>query len=189
MSKARRWLTVILTLVLLSLLGFKVIKQDNVRVTDLSNRDDPTYTTASSRTTVYNPQGILTYQLISGLVRYYDNQQLSWFDKPVLTTYDQKHVATWTLQSDKAKLTNDNKLYLYGHVLITALSKDSRLQHVATNSAIIDLTSQDVSSDDKVQLTGQGFTSTGEKLRGNLQTKTAKLLEKVITSYEIQNKK
>lgn len=189
MSITRRWLTAILILILLFLLGLKIIRQDKNQDTDTPASDAPTYTTEASKTTVYNPEGILTYQLMSGLVRYYDKQQLSWFDKPVLTTYDNNHVATWTLQADKAKLTNDNTLYLYGHVLITALSTDSRLQHVATNSAMINLTSQDVSSDDKVQLTGQGFTSTGEKLRGNLQTKTAKLLEKVITSYEIQNQK
>ena len=51
----------------------------------------------------------------------------------------------------------------------------------------MNLVSQDVTSDDQVTLYGRSFNSTGMKMRGNLRTKNAELIEKVKTSYEIQN--
>ncbi|RCU35099.1 LPS export ABC transporter periplasmic protein LptC, partial [Acinetobacter baumannii] len=47
---------------------------------------------------------------------------------------------------------------------------------------------QDVTSDDMVTLYGTTFNSSGLKMRGNLRSKNAELIEKVRTSYEIQNK-
>ncbi|WP_423790182.1 LPS export ABC transporter periplasmic protein LptC, partial [Listeria monocytogenes] len=44
-----------------------------------------------------------------------------------------------------------------------------------------------VSSDDEVTLFGTNFTSNGMKMRGNLRAKTAELIDKVKTNYEIQN--
>ncbi|MVZ11216.1 lipopolysaccharide ABC transporter substrate-binding protein LptC, partial [Enterobacteriaceae bacterium 8376wG6] len=41
----------------------------------------------------------------------------------------------------------------------------------------------------EVTLYGTNFTSTGMKMRGNLRTKTAELIDKVKTNYEIQNQK
>ncbi|XNM76727.1 LPS export ABC transporter periplasmic protein LptC [Escherichia coli] len=34
---------------------------------------------------------------------------------------------TWSVKADKAKLTNDRMLYLYGHVEVNALVPDSQL--------------------------------------------------------------
>lgn len=50
----------------------------------------------------------------------------------------------------------------------------------------MNLITQDVASDDEVTLFGIGFTSEGMRMRGNLRDKTAELIEKVKTSYEIQ---
>jgi lipopolysaccharide export system protein LptC len=65
----------------------------------------------------------------------------------------------------------------------------SQLQRIKTDNARVNLTTQDVASDDEVTLYGTGFTSNGMKMRGNLRDKTAELIEKVTTSYEIQSKK
>ena len=110
--------------------------------------------------------------------------------QPVLTTFDvndANKVATWSVKADKAKLTNDRMLYLYGHVEITALTPDSQLRRITTDNAQVNLVTQDVSSDDLVTLYGTTFNSSGLKMRGNLRSKTAKLIEKVRTSYETQN--
>ncbi len=61
------------------------------------------------------------------------------------------------------------------------------LERIKTDNAQVNLVTQDVASDDQVTLYGRSFNSTGMKMRGNLRTKQAELLEKVKTSYEIQN--
>ena len=76
-------------------------------------------------------------------------------------------------------------LYLEGNVVAQSLSPLSRLQRIETESAVVNLTTQDILSDKMVKLNGQNFNSTGLKLTGNLQQQVANLKEQVKTHYEI----
>ncbi len=105
-----------------------------------------------------------------------------------MTTFDTNKVPTWSVKADRAKLTNDRMLYLTGHVEVNALTPDSQLRKITTDKAEINLVTQDVTSDTLVTLYGTSFNSSGLKMRGNLRSKNAELIEKVRTSYEIQNK-
>jgi lipopolysaccharide export system protein LptC len=136
---------------------------------------------------VYSPEGALNYRLIAQHVEYFSADAITWFTQPV-TTFDKDKIPEWSIKADKAKLTNDRMLYLYGHVEVNALTADSQLRKITTDNAQINLITQDVASDDQVTLYGTTFNSSGLKMRGNLRSKNAELIEKVRTSYEIQNK-
>lgn len=187
MSKSRRWITLILALIALVLIGWNLTSQDDRLTPTASNDQEPTYISEKSQTVVYNPTGALAYKLDSDKVTYFAADEVSWFVNPVMTTYDENKVPTWSVRSDKAKLTKDRMLYLYGHVEVNTLTQDSQLERILTDNAQVNLVTQDVTSDDQVTLFGRNFNSTGMKMRGNLRTKNAQLLEKVKTSYEIQN--
>ena len=187
MSKTRRWVIILLSLVALILIGLNLAGTDDTTQQEI-NPDDPTYTSEHSDTVVYSPAGALNYRFIAELVEYFSAQEVSWFTKPVMTTFDTNKVPTWSIKADKAKLTKDRMLYLYGNVEVDALSADSQLRKITTDNAQINLVTQDVTSDDMVTLYGTTFNSSGLKMRGNLRSKTAELIEKVRTSYEIQNK-
>ena len=189
MSKSRRWITLILALIALVLIGWNLTNQDDSATPVATNDQAPTYTSANSSTVVYNPTGALAYKLISDKVTYFAADELSWFDNPVMTTYDVNKIPTWSVRADKAKLTKDRMLYLYGHVEVNTLTQDSELERIKTDNAVVNLVTQDVTSDDQVTLYGRSFNSTGMKMRGNLRTKHAQLIEKVKSSYEIQNEK
>ncbi|TDS88467.1 lipopolysaccharide export system protein LptC [Rahnella sp. BIGb0236] len=189
MSKTRLWVILALTAIVLILIGWS-LSDNSDDVPQAVNDQDPTYQSAHTVTMVYDPLGSLTYKLVSDQVKYYTADQVTWFTNPVATMYDKNKVATWVLRSDKAKLTQDKMLYLYGHVQADSLTPEtSQLQRIKTDNARVNLTTQDVASDDEVTLYGTGFTSNGMKMRGNLRDKTAELIEKVTTSYEIQSKK
>ena len=66
-----------------------------------------------------------------------------------------------------------------------SLSPLSRLQRIETESAVVNLTTQDIRSDKMVTLNGQNFSSTGLKLTGNLQQQVVNVKEQVKTHYEI----
>ncbi|MFC0142083.1 LPS export ABC transporter periplasmic protein LptC [Erwinia mallotivora] len=189
MSKTRRWITLLLALVAIVLIGWNLADNDNSAAPATGNGQEPTYTSQSSNTVVYNPQGTLNYKLVSDKVTYFSLDGVSWFDNPIMTTYDENKIPTWSVRSDKAKLTNDRMLYLYGHVEVNSLTQDAQLQRIKTDNAVVNLVTQDVTSEDQVTLYGTSFNSTGMKMRGNLRNKTAELIEKVKTSYEIQNAK
>lgn len=190
MNKTKLWVTLLLGLIVLVLIGWTLSDSINKAPAVAVNNQDPTYQSQHTITVVYDPTGKLNYRLVSDEVKYYTADQLSWFTNPVVTMYDQNTVATWTVRSDRAKLTNDKMLYLYGHVQVDSLTPaTSQLQKIRTDNAQVNLVTQDVASDDEVYLYGTGFTSNGMKMRGNLRNKTAELIEKVNTNYEMPNKK
>lgn len=186
MSKTRRWIIFLLAFAALVLIGLNLTEKDEPSVT--VNNDTPTYQSELSTTVVYNPQGALSYKLTAQHVEYFSDTGTSWFTKPVMIQYDDNKIATWEIDADRAKLTDDKMLYLYGNVVVTALTPDSQLRKITTDNAQVNLITQDVASDDLVTLYGTTFNSSGLKMRGNLRSQTAQLIEKVKTSYEIQNK-
>lgn len=187
MSNAKKWLIVILSLVVLGLIGWNLAGNDSNSAEDkVINDGQPNYQTDDSVTFVYNPTGNLAYKLVSEKIDNYTEGKITWFSKPVLTTYNEAGEPTWAVKAFKARLTNDRILYLYSDVQVDSLTKESQIQRITTESAVVNLTTQDVSSDDKVTIIGQGLNSTGMKMKGNLRTKTAELIEDVKTHYVLQ---
>ncbi|KAA8999233.1 LPS export ABC transporter periplasmic protein LptC [Affinibrenneria salicis] len=187
MSRSTRWLTALLALVALVLIGLNLTDSDDeVNLAD-SAASAPAYTSQHTVTVVYSPQGNLNYKLVSDKVEYFADDQLSWFTQPVATLFNEQGAATWSVRADRARLTRDRMLYLQGHVEVNSLTTDSQLERIKTDNAQVNLVTQDISSDDEVTLYGASFTSNGMKMRGNLRNRTAELIEKVKTSYEIQN--
>lgn len=187
MSKTKRWVIILLALVALVLIGINLVDSDETAPV-AQNTDEPTYKSEDSSTVVYNPAGALNYRLIADHVEYFSDSATSWFTKPVMTVYDEDKIETWAVSADRAKLTEDRMLYLYGNVEVNALTAQAQLRKITTDNAQINLVTQDVTSEDLVTLYGTTFNSQGLKMRGNLRKKTAELIEKVKTSYEIQNK-
>lgn len=187
MSTTRRWGIILLALVALILIGINLTSHDHATQA-VDNTNEPTYQSEQSNTLVYSPDGALNYQLEAQHIEYFSDTGLSWFTKPVMIMLDANKIPTWSIKSDKAKLTSDRMLYLYGNVVVDALTPDAQLRKITTDNAQINLLTQDVVSDDLVTLYGTSFNSSGLKMRGNLRSKTAELIEKVRTSYEITNK-
>lgn len=187
MSKTTRWTTALLGLLVLVFIGWNLVDTDTSPAQTPVNAVAPTYQSEYTTTVVYNPAGGLNYKLVADHMDHFADQQITWFTRPLATTFDESKVPTWTVKADKAKLTQDKMLYLYGHVQVNSLTDASQLKRITTDNAVVNLVTQDVSSDDEVTLYGTGFNSTGMKMRGNLRNKIAELIEKVKTSYEIQN--
>lgn len=58
MSKTRRWVIILLTLVVLVLIGVNLADRDDTQP-DTVNTSDPTYKSDHSDTVVYSPEGAL----------------------------------------------------------------------------------------------------------------------------------
>ena len=154
----------------LVLIGVNLADRDDTQA-EVVNTSDPTYKSDHSDTVVYSPEGALNYRLVAQHVEYFSDDGTSWFTQPVLTTFDTDKVPTWSIKSDRAKLTNDRMLYLYGHVEVNALTADAQLRKLRRitprSTGHPDVTSQDL-----VTLYGTTFNSSGLRMRGNLRSKT-----------------
>lgn len=159
-------------------------------------QSDPVYQGQVIHTDVYNMEGFLSYTITAQDAQNYfykkraeapdQPQNITWFTKPVMILFDKVPEPDWSLKSDRAKLVDDNMLYLYGHVELDSLVPTSGLKKITTETAEINLITQDVSSNDTVTVYGDHFSSSGMKMRGNLRNREADLLEKVKTDYEVQ---
>ncbi len=91
MSKARRWVIIVLSLAVLVMIGINMAEKDDTAQVVVNN-NDPTYKSEHTDTLVYNPEGALSYRLIAQHVEYYSDQAVSWFTQPVLTTFDKDKI-------------------------------------------------------------------------------------------------
>ena len=196
-----RW-NIILGVIALALLGwYYSLNQDHGDLQSLIKKpDSPEYVGNKMETTVFSPEGKKQYLAISDKVEYYTQYGHTDFISPLVYLFDvsldnkdkdaktdkiQLEKQNWKLSAQKAKLTKDQMLYLEGGVVAESLDPLSRLQRVETEAAVINLKTQDITSDTQVKINGLNFNSSGLKLVGNLRQQVATLKEQVKTYYEI----
>lgn len=184
MSPLKLRFTLVLTIIALILIGWTLTDNRAERATHIEPSDqEPSYQSQHMVTLAYEPSGHLGYKLVSDEVKHYSTQKETWFTLPVMTMYDVENEPIWLVKAKRAKLSKTKVLYLFGDVEINNLAAKSQLERITTDNAEINLTTQDITTDDRVVLSGLNFSSTGVKLRGNLRNKSAKLLEQVVTNY------
>ncbi|OOF83276.1 LPS export ABC transporter periplasmic protein LptC [Rodentibacter ratti] len=197
-----RW-NIVLGVMTLCLLGwYYSLNQDNSDLQSLVKApDSPDYIGQKMETTVFSPDGKKQYLALSDKVEYFSQNGKTNFTAPLVYLFDsasdnqkQKNETakllesqSWKLSAQKAVLTKDEILYLEGNVVAESLEPTSRLQLVETQSAVVNLKTQDITSDTMVKINGQNFHSTGLKMVGNLRQQVATLKEQVKTYYEISN--
>ena len=196
-----RW-NIILGVIALALLGwYYSLNQDHGDLQRLIKKpDSPEYVGNKMQTTVFSPEGKKQYLAISNKVEHYTQDGHTDFISPLDSLFDvsldnkdkdtktdkfQLEKQDWKLSAKKAKLTKDQMLYLEGGVVAESLDPLSRLQRVETEAAVINLKTQDITSDTQVKINGLNFNSSGLKLVGNLRQQVATLKEQVKTYYEI----
>ncbi len=196
-----RW-NVILSIIAFGLLGwFYSLNRDAPDLSNLVKKpDSPDYIGNKMETTVFSPEGKKQYVSFADNVKHYTVDGHTDFEMPLVYLFDvnssntsqAKDVAhtlasqSWKLSAKKAKLTKDEMLYLEGDVVAESLEPTSHLQRVETQMAIVNLKTQDMTSDSMVKINGQNFSSTGLKMVGNLRQQVATLKEQVKTYYEVR---
>ncbi|MDD7425644.1 MAG: LPS export ABC transporter periplasmic protein LptC [[Actinobacillus] rossii] len=194
-----RW-NLILAVITLGLLAwFYTLHQDDEKLTDLIKPPEkPEYIGQKMETVVFSPTGEKQYVALSDKVEHFTFDGHTDFTKPVVYVLDvpinkddtesavKNQIESWKLTADKATLSKDNMLNLKGNVVAQSLVESSKLQRIATESAVVNLKTQDITSNSMVTIKGQNLTSTGLKLTGNLKQQIATLKEQVKTHYEIQ---
>ena len=103
--------------------------------------------------------------------------------------YSPEGALSYHLIAQHVEYYSEQAVSWFTQPVLTTFDKDKvPTWTIKADKAQINLVTQDVTSDDLVTLYGTTFNSSGLKMRGNLRSKNAELIEKVRTSYEIQNK-
>ncbi|MFD0965949.1 LPS export ABC transporter periplasmic protein LptC [Seminibacterium arietis] len=181
----------LLVVLVLSTWFYQLNKKDDKNLSYLiKSQDAPEYVGQRMKTLIYSPTGKKQYAAQADKVAYFHSDKHTEFTYPVVYLFDLEDEKlgnqSWKISADKAKITQNDMLYLEGNVVAENLLPHSRLQKLATQSAVVNLKTQDISSDTTATISGLNFNSTGSKLVGNLQKQIATLKEQVKTHYEIK---
>lgn len=181
-----RRLTLILALIVVLLASWRYYLNQTESYAELSRlikqEGAAEYVGDRIQASVYNLQGSLHYRALAKEVQYFAESERTEFIQPELELFDQEKTKTqWKLTAERAELSKEHILYLTGNVNIESSDSTSRLQKINTETLSIDLNSQDIYSDSQVTSQGQGFTTTGLGLEGNLKTQQTKLKQNVKT--------
>ncbi|MGV6988612.1 LPS export ABC transporter periplasmic protein LptC [Testudinibacter sp. P80/BLE/0925] len=188
-----RWNSILL-LIALGLLAwyYSLNQQDETTLsTRIQTSDNPDYVANRMETTLYSVDGRKQYVATADQVEYFQQSGDTLFKSPVVYLFETAKnsdnlVRSWKLSADQAKISKDKMLYLDDNVTIESLLPESKIHSLKTSSAVVNLTTQDITSDTMVSVVGQSFTTTGKRLIGNLRQQVATLKEQVQTHYEIQ---
>lgn len=198
-----RWNVILGVIALCALAWFYSLNQETADLSKLVKKpDSPDYVGYKMETTVFFPDGKKQYLALSDKIEHYTVNEQTLFTAPLVylypTTSNEKEeeknanqnvdffsTQSWKLSANQARLTKDQILYLEGNVVVQNLTSDSRLQRIETESAVVNLKTQDMTSETQVKIKGKNFSSTGLKLVGNLRQQVATLKEQVKTYYEV----
>ncbi|VFP88852.1 LPS export ABC transporter periplasmic protein LptC [Candidatus Erwinia haradaeae] len=191
MDYAKRNIALICILFFIMVIGLILKEKAQQETTNIliNNIITPTSISNHSQTLVYNPQGLLSYQIMADKSIYDSNNKVNWFTNLVMIIYNEKKLPAWIIKSNQAKLEKEKILYLYGNVIVDSLTEMTTLKHLKTEKAQVNLITQDWVSQEKVTLSGHRFFSTGMKMYGNLRNKTAQLTGIVRTTYGTSSQK
>ncbi len=190
-----RW-NIVLVVIALAVLGwyYSLNQHEEPDLTArIQTSDSPDYTANKMETTLYSIDGRKQYVATADQVEYFQKSGDTLFKSPVVYLFEtaktnpEELVRSWKLSADQAKITDDKILYLDNNVAIQSLLPESKIHSLNTSSAVVNLTTQDITSDTMVSVAGQGFTTTGKSMIGNLRQQVATLKEQVQTHYEIKN--
>ena len=190
-----RWNIVLVVIALAVLSWYYSLNQQEEPdlIARIQTSDSPDYTANRMETTLYSIDGRKQYVATADQVEYFQKNGDTVFKSPVVYLFETAKtnpeglVRSWKLSADQAKITNDKILYLDNNVAIQSLLPESKIHSLNTSSAVVNLTTQDITSDTIVSVVGQGFTTTGKSMIGNLRQQVATLKEQVQTHYEIQS--
>ncbi|AFP85510.1 hypothetical protein A35E_00199 [secondary endosymbiont of Heteropsylla cubana] len=187
MSKKAYWTTALLILVLLVTVTLNLDKI-KISVNQASEKkNEPIYQCQQTKTAIYNSNGLLNYEIVANKIDYSFKERNTLFTLLFIRILNEEQISSWIIKADKGNLDKNRILYLCGNVQLDSKINDFQIKRILTDEAVINLVTQDFFSSNKVTLYGPGFESTGMQMYANFRNKTATLIEKVHTSYEIQN--
>ena len=178
----------VLLVTLLLAIFFHHSQVNQVHLSDKINKLSklsPVHTVKESSTSVYNSLGEILYKLESEEVTYSPEESISSVRKPVVTLYNNQALPRWRLHANQGDMIRDNIIYLRKDVRLDSLISDSIIKSIKTDSLSVNLNSQEVFSDSRVELFGYNFACVSMRINYNLREKIAELHNDVITKYVI----
>ncbi|OOF12481.1 LPS export ABC transporter periplasmic protein LptC [Salinivibrio sp. PR5] len=179
-------LSMLVLIVLCALTGYYLLSQHvwERAVQVEPDAEKPLFTGEQIKTVQYNADGIRSYTVDAEHLEHYANIDETHFNEPVLWTYHNGKDEEWRISANYAVLSDKHILTMTGKVRIFNLLPNAQIHSVATETVTLDLTTRDFWSDRPTTITGVGFQTEGQRVKGNFGNHQMELLNDVKGRYE-----
>lgn len=179
----RRWLLLLLAVTLSASFWYWWSHSDDDQRPATEPELIPDFIAENLTRIVYDEQGQLSELVQAVRMEHYDLLGFTQLEKPVFTLLDRTQQRNWQLSSNSAVLYPDDKLILDGAVLLQNLSADALIDQVQTGYLEMLLPSEQLVTDERVELVGDGFSIVGRGLRASIVQQSIELKEHIRTDY------
>ncbi|GLX77925.1 hypothetical protein tinsulaeT_12650 [Thalassotalea insulae] len=183
--------TLALLFFLASIIAYSIIEWHRTSVgEDTFIEDDitPDFIAESLNSETFNPQGELSYIIDAARMEHYASLAVTHFEFPKYTLYPNNSDSPWKITANEGTLYNNNRVKLENRVTLVATDNTSLIQEINGKYLELDLKTNIISSNNKIEIKGKDFLMTGSGLIVDLNTKQVTLTNHEKTIYQHHQK-
>jgi len=144
----------------------------------------PDFIAENLNTDTFNNKGQLSYVIDADRMEHYAELAVTHFEFPKYTIYPKNNGSPWKVRANEGTLYNNNRVKLENHVALLATDKSSLIQEIHGKYLELDLNTNIISSEKKIEIKGVGFSTYGSGLIIDLNTKQVTLTKHEQTIFQ-----
>jgi len=183
--------TLALIFFIFSVISYSVIewhqaKNQQERIID--SQISPDFIAESLNSETFNEAGKIAYIIDADRMEHYAQLSITHFEFPKYTIFPKDSIGTWKISANEGTLYNSNRVILENRVTLTATDENSLIKKINGKYLELDLNTNIISSEKKIEIEGLDFTIYGSGLIVDLNTKQLTLTKHEQTIYKHINK-
>ncbi len=144
----------------------------------------PDFIAEALNSETFTSNGELSYIIDADRMEHYANLAVTHFEFPKYTLYPKDSDFPWKISANEGTLYNSNRVKLENRVALIATDSTSLIQEINGKYLELDLNTNIISSNNKIQIKGKDFLMTGTGLIVDLNTKQVTLTKHEKTIYQ-----
>ncbi|MDO6444789.1 LPS export ABC transporter periplasmic protein LptC [Colwellia sp. 1_MG-2023] len=150
----------------------------------IDNKVSPDFIAESLNSETYNNTGQLSYIIDANRMEHYSELAVTHFEFPKYTLYPKNTDSPWKISANEGTLYNSNRVKLESKVALIATDSESLIQEIHGKYLELDLNTNIISSEKKIEIKGIDFTMHGTGLIVDLNTKQVTLTKHEKTIFQ-----
>lgn len=148
----------------------------------------PDFIAESLSSESFDSEGKLSYMINAGRMEHYNKlfngTSVTRFEYPQYTLFPKNNDAPWQISANEGTLYNSNRVKLQNNVLLVSTDETSLIREIHGKYLELDLITNIISSEDKIEVIGTNFVMNGTGLIVDLNTKQVTLTNHEQTIYQ-----
>ena len=172
---------------ILAIMTYSVIEwhqATNQQDEHVNRQIQPDFIAETLNSETFNAKGQLSHIIDADRMEHYAQLAITHFEFPKYTLYPKNTISPWKISANEGTLYNNNRVKLENSVALKATDENSLIQEIHGKYLELDLNTNIISSEKKIEIIGIDFTMYGSGLIVDLNTKQVTLTKHEKTIYQ-----